>query len=200
MFKNILITMSLLLTTATSTMAAVTYVPATKLLQITGTTTGWQVAQVTAIMQAEDVRIVQLSGPGGDFYAGLRLGSAIREEGATVIIPTKKTCISACAFAALGGSDVLVDGKLWFHRPYLQSVRTTTSSEDYAGLVTGAILDAARYIARMGYSLQFFTAPLSKSSPCKFYTLSKGEDLAKGKGEAWAEAEAVNWEILDLCK
>src|SRR5947209_19946303 len=47
--------------------------------------------------------VVRLASPGGNLVGGLRLGQAVRELGAATTVARGSRCVSACAYAFLGG-------------------------------------------------------------------------------------------------
>jgi hypothetical protein len=61
---------------------------------------------------------VQLSSPGGNLTGGIRLGNALREATAGVIVKKSTRCVSACAYAFLGGATRRVEtgGRVGVHR------------------------------------------------------------------------------------
>lgn len=52
--------------------------------------------------------LVILNSNGGNAYAGIEIGKAIRMRGFTTWVPSEKVCASACAFAWLGGTKRLM--------------------------------------------------------------------------------------------
>jgi hypothetical protein len=52
----------------------------------------------------DDSDTIRLSSPGGDLFAGMALGEAIRKERFGAVVAKDTTCASACALAFLGGT------------------------------------------------------------------------------------------------
>ena len=161
--------------------AGVRYDQGTHTMTITGATTSWQYTQVKAVMDANDVATVVISGNGGMFYAGLAIGRLIRDEGSTVIIPKGAECISACALSAIASDNVIVDGSLLFHRVYSMQVPANQTIEQIAGHFGKVYLDWAMYMQEMGYSLKVTHQILVGSSPCKFLVISDSKSLQRTK-------------------
>ena len=174
MFKRIFTTLGLLTLLSTPAAAAVVYDDTTKSLVVSGPTTSYQVGKVYKAMRDSDVLTVTLSGNGGDYYAGLRLGVLIREEGSVVIIPSGATCVSACAFAALGSDKVIIDGELWFHTPYLNSVPTSKTILEIAQMFGRAYVDMTSYLARMDIPMSFGHDLLVRTTTSKFVVIDDG--------------------------
>jgi hypothetical protein len=190
---------SLALTTAAS--AAVEYDPESHKMTITGDTTQYQINAAYAVLKDNEVVTVEMSGPGGNYYAGLSLGRMLKREGVTVIIKEGSTCVSACAFAALGGDRLLVDGALWFHVPYLTGTptnRTVLEIAQYFGL---GYLDMPVYLADVGVTINFANVLMKDTSECKFYVIKDGAEIVKLKNTEKVNSRVVvKHTILNKCK
>ena len=199
MFKSILTTIVLLIA-ATNAFAGVNYDPVTRSLEVSGYTTMRQVQAANLEMRSNEVLTVILSGPGGDYYAGLALGRAIRKEGANVIIPENSTCVSSCAFASLGGERVIVDGELWFHAPYLTMAPTTVTILDIAHKFGIAYLDLSVYFSEQSISILLANDIIRRTANCKFIVVDSGEEITKLRsGEFPHTRTGYNYKILDNC-
>lgn len=168
---------AIVLSLASPAVAAVVYDDVTKSMTITGRTTNHQATKAYRIMKDNDVLIVTISGEGGDFYAGLRLGRLIDAEGSTVIIPAGKRAVSAAAFAALGADKLIVDGELWFHTPYLTQVPTGATVLETAQMFGRAYIDMTRYLASVGIPISFSHDLLVRSTPSKFVVIDDGAQI-----------------------
>jgi len=146
--------------------AAVKYDEDTASVSLTGMTTEFQWAQLAAVFAGAEVKTVYLDGPGGDYFAGLAIGRLIRQENVRVIIPGE--CISACAFAAMGGREVIIDGVLLFHRPYRMGVSTMQTIEEIAAEWSEAYYAAVFYAVEMGFPMRLISHIIANSSPCSF--------------------------------
>lgn len=179
MFKRIITTLGLLTLLATPVVAAVVYDDTTKNLTITGKTSNNQASAVYRFMRDNDVLTVTISGDGGDYYAGLRLGRLIDLEGSTVIIPAGKRAVSAAAFAALGADRVIVDGELWFHVPYLTMVPTNVTILEMSQMFGRAYVDMVSYLARMDIPMSFGHDLLVRTTPNKFVVIDDGYQIER---------------------
>jgi hypothetical protein len=170
--------------------AAVVYDDTTKNLTITGRTNNLQASSVYRYLRDNDVLTVTLQGDGGDYYAGLRIGRLIEAEGSVVVIPTNKRCVSACAFAALGGDRVIVDGELWFHTPYLTSVPTTVTILGITQMFGRAYVDMTSYLAMMGIPMSFGHDLLVRTTTSKFVVIDDGAqiDRIRATETLWSKA------------
>jgi hypothetical protein len=190
MFKRILATMGLITALVSPAAAAVVYDDTTKNLTITGRTNNLQASSVYRYLRDNDVLTVTLQGDGGDYYAGLRIGRLIEAEGSVVVIPTNKRCVSACAFAALGGDRVIVDGELWFHTPYLTSVPTTVTILGITQMFGRAYVDMTSYLAMMGIPMSFGHDLLVRTTTSKFVVIDDGAqiDRIRATETLWSKA------------
>jgi len=190
MFKSILTAITLTITSATLASASVVYDEATKNLVVSGTTTSYQSLAVWRIMRDNDVLSVTLSGNGGEYYAGLSLGESIEKEGSVVIIPVGKTCVSACAFAALGADRIIVDGELWFHTPYLTLVPTNVTILEITQMFGRAYIDMASYLVSKGIPTSFGHDLLVQTTTDKFIVIDDGYQIERMRATEvpWAKA------------
>ena len=161
--------------------------------------------------------VLVLNSDGGDLTAGVELGEIFRREGLRVsvgrTVPLQDAglgqtrsvnedarCLSACAYAFLGGSvrQIEEDGQLGFHQfadETLEERHTITTSgldESIASareqFVTGFLVD---YINRMGISAELY--PLAAAAPPDgFHLVSKSEaislniDNSADNAETWS--------------
>lgn len=146
-----------------------------------------QVADKVAAMLEEGVDgfKVLLNSDGGDLSAGLTLGRAIRSAGMETRIgvfnplgfrePGK--CLSACAYAFLGGTQRFVREKdrIGFHQ---FAVTGVSGLEGTGGLVVGQKISAAviAYIVEMGVDARLF-ASASETAFSQMYFPSEAERI-----------------------
>jgi len=188
MFKYLIAAIVLALATPAS--SAVVYDDTTKSLAITGKTTKFQAIMVYLAMRDNDVLTVTIFGEGGDYYSGLNIGRYIKEEGSVVIIPAGKRAVSAAAFAALGGSKVVVDGELWFHTPYLTMVPTNVTILEITQMFGRAYVDMSRYLAQVGIPISFGHDLLVRTTTSKFIVIDDGYqiDRMRATEALWGKA------------
>jgi hypothetical protein len=198
MFKSILTAIALTITSATVASAAVLWDDTTKTMTITGQTTMYQASQVYRVNKSNEVLNVVMHGQGGNYYAGLRIGRMIKAEGSNVIIPLGKQCVSACAFAALGGNKVIVDGELWFHAPYLSEITTMATILQITQNFGVAYNDMSKYLLEVGVTIDFATTLLKKTTPSKFIVINDTVQLRKlyETETPWSRADYM-YEIFD---
>jgi len=201
MFTNTLkaLVASLAMTTAAS--AAVEYDPEAHKMTVTGNTTQYQVNAAYAVLKDNDVVTVEMSGPGGDYYAGLYLGRMLKKEGVTIIIKEGSTCVSACAFAALGGDRLIVDGALWFHVPFLTGIPTNKTVLEIAQYFGIGYLEMPMYFADIGVTINFANVLMKRTSECKFYVIEDGAEASKLKNTEKVNSRVViKHTILNKCR
>lgn len=172
----------------TLALAEVSYDKETATLRITGQTDIMQVIDASNHMREHDVKYIEMWGPGGYMEMGLQLGNLIsREESVTVVIPKEKSCISACAFAAMGSNHIRIDGKMMLHRPFIVAVPTMTNLEDALAYMGKGYLKTAYYLEDRGYSRSVMDNIMTYTSPCKFMVY---EDL-----EVRERRDLIGWHL-----
>lgn len=168
-------------------------------LTLRGPTTKNMLSQVQKIMVKEDVLVVNMSGPGGEYYPGLTIGNLIRKEGSSVIIPEGKECVSACAFAAMATDKLIIKGALLFHLPYTQGVGTVKTIQEIqqeAGIV---YFDMIAYVARQGYPIYFARELLAQTSPCKFVYVKDAESFLGMRTGDVTKPKSYKRKVTDRC-
>lgn len=135
---------------------------------IDGEITQELVSEVLHIFEKQEMDAfkVLLNSEGGDLNEGLRLGRAIRAKDLETTIgifqemhsPLPGECLSACAYAFLGGTERFVgdDNRLGFHR---FAIAGESQMAGPTGLVLGQMLSAnvVSYIVEMGVDARLFT-------------------------------------------
>lgn len=164
--------------------AGVSFDPEYRALTISGVSDQLQVNQAFEAFEeyGDDIDTVFMYGPGGYLFAGLQMGDLIHSKGVTVIVPSNKKCISACAFAALGGENIYLNGEIWFHGPYYQAIPIYIELGEIAPHHVPAYFEIIRYMQRMGYRLLMAEKILADTTYCKFLVTGDDEVLAKMKG------------------
>ena len=86
--------------------------------------------------------IVVFQSPGGNLYAGIEIGKAVRLKGFATYVPDAVQCASACALAWLGGRVRYMSesGRVGFHAAWINSAGQATVSSAGNALV-GAYLN-----------------------------------------------------------
>lgn len=130
---------------------------------------------------------IVLHSSGGNLGAGIRLGRLIREAGLTTIIgeakrvegslsgyawPTAGICVSACAYAFLGGTTrrMREGSELGFHRFYLGMQGASSSAQRVSGQVVS-------YLVEMGVDPRIFAKASSEGADSMYWVpLEEAED------------------------
>lgn len=146
--------------------AAVTYDEDTNALTVSGSTTAYMLTQMRTAFLEHDVDTIFMSGPGGDYRAGLAIGRLIRAEGARVIIPRGVYCASACAMSAMAAERLYIDGEAIFHRPYTQGVPTGATIEEITAFFGDVFLEMAAYMVEMGYTIDLARRIVTDTGRC----------------------------------
>lgn len=96
-----------------------------------------------------DFAVVVLDGPGGSVVAGLEIGTAIRNRGFFTGVKNGARCVSACAFAWLGGA------KRYMGKSSLVGFHGAFVIRDGRALTSGAWNDLVKaYMDRLGFGGQ----------------------------------------------
>ena len=169
-------------------------------LYVQGDTTRYQAAQVALALQGGDVRRVVLSGKGGDLNAGFTIGTLIRRYGLTTQITSNTTCVSACAFAALGGTNVLVGGKLLFHRGFIPQVPIMVKLDDLARVNQSIAIITTHYLLTMGYSTQMSFDIANKTNPCRFMMVDSTKALREARAPDPLKGTKLKHEDYNYCE
>lgn len=133
-------------------------------------------------------RKVLLNSPGGNLAAGVRLGRMIRESGFRTLVgegtnvrngdgwPGPADCLSACAYAFLGGERRQFDGgsRIGFHQ-FALAGRGLIAYED-TQVISGELVS---YIVEMGVDARIF-AIASREVGNSFYYVSENEAVEFG--------------------
>lgn len=160
---------------AGSASAALKYEPDYKTVHIFSTTDDYTAIALKNLLLKEDVLLAVLDGPGGSAPAGLYIGRLLHQYDVDVLIPKGKTCASACALAAMGGKRIIVDGELWFHGPFLQTIPINKSPQDYGSVLSAFNIEVGMYLQSVGVNLAFYKLVLQKSSLCAFFVVDDEE-------------------------
>ena len=77
---------------------------------------------INAALNSENA-IVVFQSPGGNLFAGIEIGKAIRLKGFSTIVPDGVQCASACALAWLGGRTRFLSStaRVGFHAAYINA-------------------------------------------------------------------------------
>jgi hypothetical protein len=112
--------------------------------------------------------VVRLSSPGGNLVGGLRLGQALRDVGANVIVAKSARCVSACVYTFLGGVTrrVAAGGRIGVHRFY----DAAGDNDDFPDvLVRRTIETLTGYVGQMGADPELVRLALSVIPPALRY-------------------------------
>jgi len=157
--------------------ADITYNKDTHTVSMSGYTTHEQADKLYQILKNNDVATAVLSGPGGDYYAGLKMGAMLADEKLTVIVKENTECVSACAFMALAGENIIVDGVVLFHAPYFPQAPTDVTLLQLAHKFGEGYIDMATYLLRRGSSIYFARQIITQTNSCRFISVDNGEAM-----------------------
>ena len=119
---------------------------------------------------------VYLKSRGGMLVVGVNLGKLFAEYPALVVaVGEGDKCISACAFAFLGGNRQSLKGTLAFHRAWTEDRKLGVDAVFSEGQMAGSFM--LFYLMDMGYNSQLAYIIMDKTSKHKFLVFYKKEDL-----------------------
>lgn len=173
----LVIVLGLIISVPLTAHADVTYTEENHTVSISGYTTHEQADKLYQILKNNEVATAVMYGPGGDYYAGLKMGDMLANEGLTVIVKENTECISACAFMALAGENIIVDGKVLFHAPYFSQAPTDVTLLQLAHKFGEGYMDMATYLLRRGSSIYFARQIITQTNSCRFLSVETGEAM-----------------------
>lgn len=104
-------------------------------------------------LQQTQSSILVMNSPGGFMVEAYQLGFVIQELGISVLIVDGDICLSACAFAVMASENLILNGILAFHSPYVENIPSGMSTEDFGAMERGAMMRMMIYTITMGYSV-----------------------------------------------
>lgn len=133
------------------------------------------------IMALESNNSVYLSmnSPGGFMNESYQLGRYLTANtDITVVVRNNNICISACAFAALGATNLMI-GKngLEFHTPYMPYIDTNLTLNDFSLRSQIFLLQLSEYFDDCGYGHDLLNVILENSSRTEFVVFHHLENL-----------------------
>jgi hypothetical protein len=171
----------------TTALAGASYDEDTSTLRLTGATNMALVVSASNYITDNEVKYIEMWGPGGDMIMGIQLGQRIsRIEGVTVVIPKGKGCTSACALSAMGAHHIRIDGKLMLHRPYIGGVRIIDVLEDAMAYMGQGYLRLAYYLEDQGYDRSVMNSMMEYTNPCTYMVYEGIEVKEREDLKIWA--------------
>lgn len=168
-------------------------------LTVSGNTTRMQAIAVVNALKYNDIKRVRLWGSGGDFFSGLSIGHALSQEDVDVIVPTGTTCVSACAFAALGANKVFLGGELWFHKPFKPRYRTNERLEDIDRAGQNIGVNLSYYIWELDHPIRFIFEVIGSTSHCKYVVVSKTSSIRNLMNAGFDDKPVYSRKTQDDC-
>lgn len=119
-----------------------------------------------------DAGVVIFDSPGGNVYAAMRFGRAIRSMGMGTLQTRSLECASACAMAFLGGAKRMAEsGSIGVHRSSFAPEMNLSSSAAVAAIQAGTA-DLITYLVEMGVDPRLMQLALSVDSTDMRYLTS----------------------------
>lgn len=134
--------------------------------------------------QYPEVDTIALASGGGVAYESFDLGSWLSDKKMKVIVPRGQLCLSACAYAFMGGTDYEINGLLGFHNASIGGFPENTewdlnkiNSVYVAGQVLGT--QASYWFMVNGFHPLLATHIMQKTDREKFIVFGSGEQFNK---------------------
>jgi len=134
---------------------------------------------------------ITLNSTGGLVTEGIRLGMYFSNTGMSVSISPNRVCLSACAYAFIGGTNYRIDGLLGFHTgflmkrkdaPVLKSPKPDSTGVSPAvnhayehGHYMGAFY--SKWFMQNGFNINLFMTIAAKTTMDKFYVMNHEKEL-----------------------
>ena len=114
---------------------------------------------------------------GGVAREGFRLGNFLHRHNIPTVIEYRDVCASACAFAALGSSNVTINGYLAFHSPFYTVYYQNSSLDDIYNLGIQTSATMIDYTTSLGYSLNLPLTIASATDSDTFMVFDSSDNL-----------------------
>ena len=98
-----------------------------------------------------NVHTVEFDSTGGNLVASIKIGKFIREQTLNTAVTNNNSCVSACAYAFMGGikRSLSTDSNFAMHRPYFDEYPAKNYSEGYdSGILTSVLVTT--HLIKMG--------------------------------------------------
>jgi hypothetical protein len=133
----------------------------TSTVHITGTIWDRDAGRLQNLLEktAKGPRQFSLGSDGGDMFAAMRIGRAVRKLGARTLIAARAKCHSACALIFIAGVERKNLGELGLHRPYL--IATGEQLQHQLPMLYAKVKE---YVAEMGVDEVFLQKMMDTDS------------------------------------
>jgi len=134
--------------------------------------------------QYPEVDTIAFSSPGGVAYESFDLGFWLSAKKMKVMVPNGQACLSACAYAFMGGTDYKINGLLGFHNAsigaFIEDTEWNTNKVNsvyVAGQVLGT--QASYWFMVNGFHPLLVTHIMQKTDKEKFVVFSNSKSFNK---------------------
>tara|TARA_R110002020_G_scaffold245528_2_gene459234 strand:- start:216 stop:911 length:696 start_codon:yes stop_codon:yes gene_type:complete len=157
--------------------AEVIYNQETKVLHVSGETNVTLFYDTYRTLNTKEVDLVYMDGLGGDAYNMYRMMWAIKKHNVPVVIPQGKVCASACAFAAMSGSKLTIDGTMWIHRGtrFVYDFEDTLDGIYYYGQMVA--LSMVKPMREAGYKFNLIDSVVKYTDHDNWYVVTNDSQL-----------------------
>ncbi|MCG7944827.1 MAG: hypothetical protein N0C84_00615 [Candidatus Thiodiazotropha taylori] len=130
-----------------------------------------------------DITEISLSSAGGAAWESFKLGEWLSDNEMTTTVSPGRICMSACAYAFVGGSDYKIDGLLGFHASWVDipEVSIATSDQVNAYYLQGQAIGSylTSYMMLNGFHSQLGNAMPYITDQENFWVFKHEDELMK---------------------
>jgi hypothetical protein len=126
---------------------------------------------------------VELSSPGGNVDAAMKIGRILRKEGPIVDVKSGALCLSACVLILAGGTTRGLDGTIGIHRPYFQVPSGDVSPEAIKTSYQQMLQSIRTYLREMNV-IETLADDMLRTNPEHMRVLSENELTQYGLTDA----------------
>lgn len=163
------------------------------------TQTMFMMARLAILTHGSDIQRIIISGPGGLYFESLEIGRMVYELQIPVLIEDDKVCASACAFIAIAGSEIDIQGELRLHHPFFSVVPINQSIQEIVTRFGYGFLEMADYLIEIGYGFDMAYDIVQLTTPCRYISIETDIQLSR----YFAEREGVDSDeptIVETCE
>lgn len=141
---------------------------------------------------------LEMHSPGGLAVSGYILAATLEETGTPMVVRAGHACMSSCAYAALRAPELIIEGLLGFHLPYVDLYEVDMTPLDYAAISNGVTLQFTWFALNAGYNFQFVSLMALETTPESFMVFTDEDSLYQFRTKPLTVVEETDilYEIL----
>ena len=172
----------------------------TKTISFTGYMEPLSSMAIITALQYSGYTTLSLNSTGGLLDESVILGKYIKENDVIVLIKESDICVSACAFAAINSLNLILKGKLFFHRPYQDYSPTDSTIEEINIQFQNFTLGLVKVFASNGYNITLLQMIMNETNKDTFIIFKTTDQLNHFKTTTFYEDFTPNKEWYSIEK